>query len=238
MSTFNSNQKIGDIAAKFPNAIDIFKEYKIDFCCGGDRQLAGAIKEQNLNEIEIIDKMNKAYSEFTNSLNTENRNWVDAPLNELIDRILNMHHAYLYTNLPKISDLTTKIFRVHGQNHPELAQVYKLFHMLKMDLEAHLIKEETIQYPAIREFEKSKAEADLDKAIKTIEELDKEHTAAGGILKELRRITNDYTVPNDACNSYIATYVKLQELEANLFEHIHLENNILFPRLIALKNNK
>jgi len=235
MIKFNSTQKIGEIVTKFSNAVDILKEYKIDFCCGGNRPLITAINEQNLNETEVLDKLNILHENFINNLNTQDKDWVNMPLGELIDYIVNTHHVYLYENLPKISELTTTILRVHGENHVELAQVHKLFHMLKMELDAHLIKEETIQYPAIKEYEMSKSETSLDKAIQVSNELEDEHVGAGNVLKELRKITNDYTVPNDGCNTYIAAYAKLQELESDVFQHIHLENNILFPRLIALK---
>lgn len=235
MGIFNSNQKIGDIVAKFPNASDILKKYKIDFCCGGDRLLSAAIKEQNINEEELLERINSSYEIFKNNIKLKDRNWVEAPLNELVDQILNVHHAYLYENLPKISELTTKILRVHGEKHPELSRVHKLFHTIKMELDAHLIEEETIQYPAIREYLRSNSEINLDKAVNIIEQLQDEHTGAGNILKELRKITNDYEVPDNACTTYRLTYNKLEEMESDLFQHIHLENNILFPRLYQLK---
>lgn len=232
MSTFHSSQKIGEIVTKFPKSADILKEYKVDYCCGGDRTLLTAIKEQNINESEILGKINSLYEEFKNK-ETGERNWEVAPFGELAEHILNVHHAYLWAELPRISELTGKILRVHGEHHPELSKVYKLFHSLKMELEEHLIKEETIQYPAIREYEKSKTKEALEKAANITKELEDEHTGAGDILKELRRVTNDYAVPEDGCNSYRLTYTKLQELEADTFQHIHLENNILFPRLEA-----
>ncbi|NRT76412.1 iron-sulfur cluster repair di-iron protein [Clostridium beijerinckii] len=235
MNTFNSNQKIGEIVTKFPNAADIFKEYKIDFCCGGDRPLITAINEQGVNEAEILEKINASYEKLQNKLYTNNKNWVEAPFDELVDHIVNVHHGYLYENLPKISELTTKILRVHGGNHPELSKVHKLFHTVKMELEAHLIEEETIQYPAIKEYLRSKSEVNLDKAINIINQLQDEHTGAGDILKELRKVTNDYKAPSDGCNTYKLTYAKLEEMESDIFQHIHLENNILFPRLSELK---
>ena len=235
MNTFNSNQKIGEIVTKFPNAADIFKEYKIDFCCGGDRPLITAINEQGVNEAEILEKINASYEKLQNKLYTNNKNWVEAPFDELVDHIVNVHHGYLYENLPKISELTTKILRVHGGNHPELSKVHKLFHTVKMELEAHLIEEETIQYPAIKAYLRSNSEVDLDKAINIINQLQDEHTGAGDILKELRKVTNDYKAPSDGCNTYKLTYAKLEEMESDIFQHIHLENNILFPRLYELK---
>jgi regulator of cell morphogenesis and NO signaling len=237
MNKFNSNQKIGEIVTQFPNAADIFKEYKIDFCCGGDRILATAIKEQDINETELLDRINNSYEKLRNNIYSKDRNWVEAPLDELVEHIVNVHHAYLYENLPKISELTTKILRVHGENHRELSRVHKLFHTVKMELEAHLIEEETIQYPAINAYLRSNSKADLDKAINIINQLQDEHVGAGNILKELREITNDYEIPADVCTTYRLTYSKLEEMEGDIFQHIHLESNILFPRLNELKNN-
>ncbi|BCZ46703.1 iron-sulfur cluster repair di-iron protein [Clostridium gelidum] len=237
MSIFNSNQKIGDIVAKFPNAADILKKYRIDFCCGGDRLLVTAINEQGINEEELLERINISYEIFKNNIQSNDRNWLEVSFEELIDQIVNSHHAYLYENLPKISELTTKILRVHGAKHPELSRVYKLFHTIKMDLEAHLIEEETIQYPAIKSYLMNNNEADLDKAINIIKQLQDEHTGAGNILKELREITNDYEAPANACTTYRLAYSKLDEMESDLFQHIHLESNILFPRLCNLKEN-
>lgn len=229
MNKFNSNQKIGEIVNAFPKAADIFKEYKIDFCCGGNRQLIEAIKEQKVNETELLDKINSAYKKYESG--SKDKNWVEAGTDEIIEQILNKHHAYLWSELPKISKLSTTILRVHGAHHPELSKIHKLFNTLKMELEDHLTKEETIQYPAIKAYADSKSSEDLKKAVNIINELEDEHTAAGDILKELRKVTGDYTIPDDVCETFELTYTKFQELEADIFQHIHLENNILFPRL-------
>ena len=229
MSKFDSTQKIGEIVNAFPKSADLFKEYKIDFCCGGNRPLSEAIKEKNVNGTELLEKLNAAYESY--EYGAKGKNWTEAPTGEIVEQILNKHHAYLWSELPKISKLTTLILRVHGPHHPELANVNKLFHTIKMDLEEHLAKEESIQYPAIAEFEKSNFREDLVKAVQIIDELEKEHTNAGDILKQLRAVTNDYTLPDDACETYAKTYDKLKEMESDIFQHIHLENNILFPRL-------
>ena len=231
MGKFNSLQKIGEIAAKFPKASEIFKENKIDFCCGGERPLIDAIKERGLDETKVMNDINNLYEQFANS---GEKDWQGAPFNELVEHIINKHHGYLWDELPKTSKLATTILRVHGEHHPELLNVHKLFNTLKMDLESHLTKEETLQYPAINAYLETKSKADLEKAIKVIDELEEEHTEAGDILKELRKITDDYKTPCDVCETFELTYKKLQEMESDLFQHIHLENNILFPRLREL----
>lgn len=234
MIKFNSSQKIGEIVTRFPKAADIFKEYKIDFCCGGDRQLKTAIESQNLDENEILDKINCLYDKFEKR--ADDINWTEAPISELVEHIINKHHSYLWSELPKIGELTTVILRVHGAHHPEITKVHKLFNMLRMELESHLTKEETVQYPAIKEFLKSNSHYDLDMALNVIKDLEDEHTGAGDILKELRIVTDDYKIPEDTCETFELTYKKLQEMESDIFQHIHLENNILFPRLRGMKN--
>lgn len=233
MDRFNSSQKVGDIVISFPKAADVLKEYKIDFCCGGNRLFSEVIKEQGLDEEEILIKLNQLYAKFAN--NSTDRKWQEATEDELVEHIVNKHHAYLWSELPEISRLTTLILRVHGPNHPELARVHKLFHMLKMELEAHLTKEEAVQYPAIKTYIAGDLKTDLKAATGIIHELEEEHTAAGDLLKELRKVSKDFSIPDDACDSFKSAYQKLQELESDVFQHIHLENNILFPRLMMMQ---
>lgn len=235
MSKFNLNQKISDITTVFPKAVEIFKSYQIDFCCGGGQILNQVLIAMNLEPQEIINKINTLYDQYKDLIDS-NIDFTNMPLDELADYIVNNHHAYLYENMPIIKELTKTILRVHGENHPELSRVYKLFNTLAIDLEEHLIKEETKQYPAIKAYLASKELASLNKACNIIEELEAEHLDAGGILKELRKVTNNYQLPDDACVTYRKTYQKIIELESDVFQHIHLENNILFPRLFAFKN--
>ena len=236
MSRFNESSKIGEVVARFPKAADLFIENKIDFCCGGNRPLSEAAKDSDSDVSKIVDDLNKLYEEFKNA-SSEDRDWQVEPLDELVEHILNTHHGYLWDELPRLSQLSTTILKVHGEHHPELFKVNKLFSMLKMELEEHLTKEETLQYPAINEYVKTKSQRDLQKSIHIIDELEEEHSNAGDILKELRVVTKDYIIPDDVCPTFELVYQKLQELELDLFRHIHLENNILFPRLRALLEN-
>lgn len=229
MKTFNTSQSIGEIVSIMPKASDIFKKYGIDFCCGGHRPLADAIREQNLDEEELLDRLEEAYKE-TRQL-SERSDFRTMPLSDLIDHVVSTHHSYLNRALPELSDLTTTILRVHGQNHPDLFRVHKLFHNLKLELEQHLIKEETLLFPLIKEYENGPTEGLLKRISLVVRETEEEHEAAGDILKELRRVTEDYILPADGCATYGKTFKGLQELESDLFQHIHLENNILFTRL-------
>lgn len=228
---FSTTDKIGEIVARVPKAGEIFKEKQIDFCCGGSRPLVEAIKEKGLDEKELLAELEDAYRK-TKELQEKQKDWRTAPLSELIDYIVSTHHAYLEKTLPVLSELTTTILRVHGTNHQELSRVHKLFHILKMDLEQHLITEEQILFPAIKKYEKNPAPELLEEAGKTISKLETEHEDAGKILKELRSITDHYRLPQDACPTFTKAYSLLQELEDDVFRHIHLENNILHPRLL------
>ena len=228
MSKFNSTQTIGMIVSAMPKASDIFKEYKIDFCCGGNRPLIEAIKAQGLDEKEVMERLEKAYEEAQKYSNGQVDFKTMAP-SDLIEHIINTHHAYLNTELPEISKYVNTILKVHGKTHGDvLFKVHKLFHSLKADLEQHLIKEEQILFPMIKEYDKDPSVEMVDRIAAVIKEIEDEHEGAGGILKDLRKITDEYKAPEDGCGTYKITFQKLEALEADLFQHIHLENNILF----------
>lgn len=231
MSKFQTSQRIGDIVATLPKASEVFKIYQIDFCCGGNRPLSEAIEELQLEADEVLNKLEEAYEDTIQS--KSQTDFIKLSSAELIDYIINTHHAYLKSSLPQISEYTTQILRVHGSNHSELFTIHKLFHNLKTELEQHLIKEEEILFPLIKEYEKNATSELLTKVHSVMKETEEEHEGAGDILKELRKITNDYSKPEDGCGTYCLTYDKLQEMEGDLFQHIHLENNILFQRLEA-----
>ena len=233
MDTFRSNQSVGEIVSIMPMASDIFKQYRIDFCCGGSKPLIDAIRENNLDEVEIVKKLNEAFK-ANEKIKKEGRDFREMSPCELIDYIENTHHVYVKKSLPELSELTIKIMRVHGANHEVLFRVHKLFSVLKTELEQHLIKEEESLFPLIRQYGSNPSSELLARINKVIGELEGEHEGAGNILKELRKITEDYDVPKDGCNTYFATFDKIKELEADLFQHIHLENNILFKKVKAL----
>ena len=228
---FKVQHKIGDIVAEFPKATDIFMDYNIDFCCGGDRPLKTALKEKNLDQRTIITKLNKAYQKFKSKIN-QDIDWREEPITDLIDYIENTHHQFMREQLPMLNDYLNKILAAHYTNHGDLiGKIHKLFYQLKGEIEEHLIKEEKLLFPAIREYENNPSTEKLETALNIMEETEDEHDNAGDILKEIRALTNQYQLPDDACPTFRATYDELEEIEADLFEHIHLENNILFKRL-------
>lgn len=231
---FTMTSKTGDIVTKFPAASTLFKQYKIDFCCGGDRPIGETLAEKEIDAEAFLLKLNALY-EASNDSSAKNIDWTKESYVALIDHVVNTHHAYLNDLLPELSTFVSKIYRVHGNHHPELEKVYRLYHELKMEVEHHLIQEEVNIFPKIKQYEEEKSEVQLDELIKAINMLESEHDASGQLLKALRETTNDYALPADACKSYTLTYLKLEELESDMFEHIHLENNILFPRIAQEK---
>ena len=228
--TFNGTETIGEIVASFPGASNLFKEYGIDFCCGGNRTLSNALRQQQIEEGPFLERLNRMFQQVRQKLE-EDVDWRKELFSDLIDHIVQNHHAYLLKELPLLSEFVTKILRVHGSAHRELSQLHKLFHQMKMELEQHMISEEEIVFPLIKKAEQTGDQTSLSKAAETIEELEAEHSAVGQLLKEMREITDNYRLPEDACRTYTLTYQKLEEMESDLFQHIHLENNVLFPRV-------
>ncbi|BBU39584.1 iron-sulfur cluster repair di-iron protein [Aeribacillus sp. FSL K6-1121] len=226
---FTENTTVGEIVAMLPKASDVFKKNKIDFCCGGDRSLKEAADKRGVAIEELMSQLQDLYAATDEK--TE-KNWLTATYSELIDHIINKHHRYLLEELPNLSPYVTKVMRVHGENHPHLIKIHKLFNELKTELEQHLWKEESEVFPLISQFEKQPTSENEQKMKKMIADLTNEHDKTGDIIKEIRRITNDYTLPDGACRTYQLVYNRLEALESDLFEHIHLENNVLFPRIL------
>ncbi|GAE25584.1 nitric oxide-dependent regulator DnrN or NorA [Halalkalibacter wakoensis JCM 9140] len=230
--TFTETSVVAEIVTKFPKSSDLFKKYRIDFCCGGNRPLIEAIQERNLSAEEVLTNLNTLFEETT-ALHGASIEWENASFSELIDYIIQKHHRYLNEELPQLSPYITKVLRVHGEHQPHLAQIHRLFHELRVELEQHLIKEETVDFPLILAVEKHRTEETVEQLQKIVDALEHEHSHAGNILKELRDVTNDFTPPPGACGTYRLVYQRLENLESDLFLHIHLENNVLFPRALA-----
>ncbi|HZG17619.1 MAG TPA: iron-sulfur cluster repair di-iron protein [Candidatus Bathyarchaeia archaeon] len=226
---FTGSDLVGEIVAFYPGASNLFAKYKIDFCCGGNRPLSSALQQRNIEEAAFLSALTEAYQN-ANRFDHET-DWRMVPYPELIEHIVNKHHGYLVSELPLLSQFVTKVMRVHGPEHPELVRLHHLFHQLKMELETHMIEEEQLVFPKIKEYAETGSLDSLKLAVDTIEKLENEHSAAGELLREMREVTHDYQLPSGACRTYTVTFQKLAELEADMFQHVHLENNIMFPRL-------
>lgn len=214
------NVTIGGIVAELPQASHIFREFGIDFCCGGHRILRTVMQEQGINEEVVYEALELAQKERGDSY--RDQDFQSMTQKVLTTYIEDTHHSYLRRELPEIADLLGTILRVHGANHAELFEVYRIFGMLKVDLEQHLLKEETLLFPSM-----AVDEINRQKISDLANDIIGEHEAAGELLSQLRLKTNNYTIPKDGCSTYRKTYDKLEELEQDLHQHIHLENNIL-----------
>jgi len=225
---FTESMKTGDIVTKFPAASKLFKQYKIDFCCGGNRPIGEVLQEKQLEAKDILASISTMYEAYNQEDDTD---WTISSLTDLMDYIIDKYHQATREMLDELSAFVTKVYRVHGGRDPHLKAVYDNFFLLKKDLEQHLQDEETSIFPYIASYEQTVSEDDLKRAKAEIDHLESEHETAGTYLKNIRTATNDFEIPEGACNTYRLTYLKLEELESMTFDHIHLENNILFKRI-------
>ncbi|MDP3385727.1 MAG: iron-sulfur cluster repair di-iron protein [Eubacteriales bacterium] len=221
MSLINKNIKVGDVAVLIPKATEVLVKYDIDFCCGGNRVLLDVIKESGLKENQIFDELEVLLTKRRAELESIGDDFVAMKPVELSLYIENTHHTYLKETLPVISDLLSLVLRIHGGNHNELYDIHKNFGILKTDLEQHLIKEETILFPLLKEGK------DMEKINRYTAEILQEHEVVGDVLRKIRKASNKYTVPEDGCDTYRKAYEMLEELQNDLHQHVHLENNIL-----------
>lgn len=229
-STFSINTLVKDIVNEFPKSSDVFKKYRIDFCCGGNIPLTEAAAANSI-DMDVLLADLEAVIEKNNPTDTNLEVWTDSDSITIIDHVIEHYHRPLVEELTMLSPYVTKISRVHGDNHPELLKVNELFYEFKKEMLEHTAKEEELVFPLIKRLEANAVE-DRDEAINFIIELEKDHDAAGAILREMRTITEDYTLPFDACGTYTLVFQRLEMLEADTFMHVHLENNILFPRYL------
>ncbi|KRE70455.1 iron-sulfur cluster repair di-iron protein [Paenibacillus sp. Soil750] len=218
--------RVGDIVTAYPKTAEVFKEYRIDFCCGGNKSLLQVIQDQNIAEEDLL----KSLAEAAIAPKFDGLNWSELSSSELIDYIIRIHHGYLKTSLPHLSEYVKKVARVHGPHHLELLQVDQWFEALKSDMEHHMEKEEEEAFPAVIDFEKDPTDVKRERLLRILDTLEQEHEGSGDLLRQIREITKNYELPEDACTTFRLTYLKLEELEADMFQHIHLENNILFNR--------
>ncbi|GGM27578.1 iron-sulfur cluster repair di-iron protein [Paraliobacillus quinghaiensis] len=229
MQFFQIDDTPADIVKTFPKASDLFKKERIDFCCGGDKPLRETLEKRQIDGEMLLHALNESYKDWKDAGNIET-DWNKVSSSELIDHILERHHYYLQQELEPLSQFVTKIFRVHGQNHPHLKDLHKVYHEFKAEIEAHLIEEENELFPLVRQYEETQDLADAARIQELNKNMEQEHQVAGDLLREMHTITNGFVPPEGACNSYRITYARLAELETNTFEHIHLENNILFKK--------
>jgi regulator of cell morphogenesis and NO signaling len=227
-----NEETLGQIAVKDLNKARIFKKYGLDFCCGGKKTVKQACAEKGLDVTKIEHELQQA---------DKTPGFRPLPYNEwsldfLADYIVNTHHSYVRKTLPDIMAYAEKVKKVHAKTHPELLSIYRLVEDVNAELSAHMIKEERVLFPYIKELVAAKKNTQLlhaghfDKIQNPINRMEMEHEMVGNNLAEIRQLSNNYAIPGDACATYSLLYRMLDEFEEDLHLHIHLENNILFPK--------
>ncbi len=225
------NTSLGEIVAENPLVIPVLNKYGLDYCCGGKDTLSRAIHEGNLDEEKVYEELEGVMKE-TETLTELFRDWRKASIPEIMDRILQTHHVFMKETLAELNALLFKVLKAHYRNHGGLLlEVHKLFGTLKTELEAHLIKEEESLFPRILDYSQSGDIAMQKEILEEMVTTEEEHDAAGDLFRKLNNVTGGYRAPEDSCISFQRTFELLNALEKDTFNHIHLENSILFEAL-------
>ena len=229
----DAEETIGEIAAKDIRKAAVFKKMGIDFCCGGKKTLKEAAVAAGLDEQAVLNAL-----EHTDDVKVQTTHEFDKwELGFLADYIYNVHHRYIRENGPIIEQLADKVAMRHGHEHQELMQLADGMHDFMAELYDHLRKEEEQLFPIVKQLERGEKDGESSVSI-PVQAMESEHEAAGEELRAFRRLTKDYQLPANACNSYTYLFEKMKEFENDLFQHIHLENNILFPKAIKLEQER
>jgi len=237
-STITPATRIGDIVLEHPATMRLFERHNIDYCCGGHRTLAEACAHAGRQVSDVLPALEGLKAPAAEPLDP--KVLAAGSMTALIAHIESTHHVFTREELNRVAPLMEKVARVHGANHPELARVASLFTALYDDLMPHLQKEEQILFPFIRGLESGAPACDscFGSVRGPISVMQSEHEAAGDVLREIRELTKDYTLPDDACGSFRSLYMGLQNLEEDLHLHIYLESHILFPRAAEMETAK
>ncbi len=236
--TLAATSTVGEIAAEMPSATREFEKLGIDYCCGGSRTLGQACSEANIPIEETLARLERSAA---SAQGHAGQDWPSLLLTDLIAHITSTHHVFVREESPRIQALAAKVVGVHGKNHPELVQVQDIFNALAEELSVHLMKEEQVLFPYVSLMEESTLAGEpappamFGTVVNPVRMMMQEHDGAGDALRMLRSITNNYALPQDACISYRTLYQALQGFESDLHQHIHLENNVLFPRAVAME---
>ena len=230
-----TTRTIREIAIESPATTRVFEEYKIDYCCHGNTTFNDACRDAGVSPVEISKKIADVLSR------EETSTAADPSLELLIAHILRTHHVYTKQELEQLTPLMAKVVTRHGEHHPELLELQTIFKEICDDLGPHMVKEETVLFPYIIQLEASLAmhiagpRPHFGTVLNPVRMMSIEHETVGGLLLRMRDVSNQYQTPEGACPSFAALYARLADLERDLHQHIHLENNMLFPRAIAME---
>jgi regulator of cell morphogenesis and NO signaling len=232
-----TTQTVREIALEQPSSIRVFEHFGIDYCCGGRKPLGEACTAGNV----AVDAVIAALEDAAKAPEEKIEDWTRMPLASLSAHIVATHHAYVKKELPRLAELAKKVVNRHGATKAELPVIQSKLAQLDEELTQHLQKEEVILFPYVEDLERAvanggaKPQGCFGSVSSPIAMMTQEHEAAGTLLVEIRGLSNNFTTPADACPTFHAFYDGLKEFEQDLHQHIHLENNILFPRAVALE---
>jgi regulator of cell morphogenesis and NO signaling len=237
VTVIDPTSTLGALVTDHPHIARTLERRHLDYCCGGNHTLAEACAESGNDVDEVVAELS-ALEPFTNP-----SRWAAMGAAELVDHLESTHHRYLWDEMPRLTELGAKVVSVHGARHNELAAIADTFAALRADLEPHLLKEERILFPIIRQLDADVAsgtssEFHCGSVRNPISVMLAEHDAAGDLLARLRDLTDGYRLPDDACASYAAWFRGLEELEHDTHQHIHKENNRLFPMVVELESHR
>ncbi len=233
----DTSQTVASLAVAKPASTRVLEGLGIDYCCGGSRSVADACAAAGITLEELEQRI--AQTEPAKASGASD--WSQAALKDLIAHIVGTHHAYLNRELPRLAEIFDKVLAAHGKNHPELGGLRERFDDMDNELMSHMFKEEHVLFPYMERLEEARerhepvAPPPFGSVRFPIRMMFAEHDSAADALQALRTRSWNYTVPSDGCPTFHALYAGLKELESDLHQHIHLENNILFPRAIAME---
>lgn len=234
---FNDQTKVKDIALSNPGARQVLEDAGLDYCCGGGKSLQEACLHADVPSEDILTRLRENSRDVT----PDDANWTSAPLSDLTRHIRERHHQYVRQAIVRIQPLLDRVEAKHGKNHSGIADIQRLFAEVGREMIMHMRKEEQILFPYIDALERAvnthaSVEPPFFQTVRNpIHAMMQEHDAAGDLVRQIRSLTSEYAAPADACTSFRALYEALREFEADLHQHVHLENNVLFPRAVELE---
>jgi regulator of cell morphogenesis and NO signaling len=231
MAAINVSDTLAELVTADPSLARELERFRLDYCCGGGKTIAEACASRGLDAKAVIVDLEASRAVTTDA------EWSSKDVMELVDHIEATHHRYLWNELPRLSALADKVVSVHGRRHPELAEIRQCTAAIRADLEPHLMKEERVLFPMVRELGRAERLPTLHGGSirNPIAMMTLEHEHVGQLLSHLRALTNDYSVPSDGCRSYTALFAALAQLEDDTHLHVHKENNILFPAVARIE---
>lgn len=237
METHYETFTVGQLVAEKPARARVFESLKIDYCCGGKQFLEKACLQQNLILNDVVAKLLEYDS---NSEKSDQPDWTSAPLKELIEHIVSVHHSYLKRELPRLTLLMEKVVNAHSKKHPELIELQSILTTFTEELTQHMAKEELILFPLCLKLSSASTALTMPcggTLQGAVDAMEAEHEAAGDALMRMRSLTHEFIAPSDACSTFKVLLDSLAELEKDMHQHVHKENNILFSRALALEKS-